>query len=146
MLWVFIAQIILSLCEELGIGFAPWGPLNRSFLIGRYDENTKFAYRNAEVPYFKPDALKANSVLLNRIKDWSKDKGVTPAQFSLAWLGAQKPWIVPIFETTNANHLKENIGAVNIKFTSDELRNIRTTIENIKLQGVRTPDTLLKDL
>lgn len=137
---------ILSVCEELGIGFVPWGPLNRGFLTGRYDENTKFGYRNAEVPYFKPDALKANIVLLNQIKNWSKNKGVTPAQFSLAWLQAQKPWIVPIPGTTNPQHLKENNGAVNVKFTVDELKDIRRGIENIKLQGTRTPDTLLKDL
>jgi aryl-alcohol dehydrogenase-like predicted oxidoreductase len=137
---------ILSVCEELGIGFVPWGPLNRGFLTGRYDENTKFGYRNAEVPYFKPDALKANIVLLNQIKEWSKNKGVTPAQFSLAWLQAQKPWIVPIPGTTNPQHLNENMGAVNAKFSAQELRDIRTTIENIKLQGTRTPDTLLKDL
>ena len=109
---------ILSVCEELGIGFVPWGPLNRGFLTGRYDENTKFSYRNAEVPYFKPEALKANIVLLNQIKEWSKNKGVTPAQFSLAWLQAQKPWIVPIPGTTNPQHLKENIGAVNVKVYS----------------------------
>jgi aryl-alcohol dehydrogenase-like predicted oxidoreductase len=116
---------ILSVCEELGIGFVPWGPLNRGFLTGRYDENTKFGYRNAEVPYFKPEALKANIVLLNQIKKWSKDKSVTPAQFSLAWLQAQKPWIVPIPGTTNQQHLKENNGAVNVKFTTDGLQNIQ---------------------
>jgi aryl-alcohol dehydrogenase-like predicted oxidoreductase len=108
--------------------------------------NTKFAYCNAEVPYFKPEALKANIVLLNQIKNWSKNKGITPAQFSLAWLQAQKPWIVPISGTTNSLHLKENIGAANVKFTVAELKDIRTTIENIKLQGTRTTDTLLEDL
>lgn len=138
---------ILSTCEELGIGFVPWGPLNRGFLTGRFDENTKFdpSNRNSQLPYLAPEALKVNIKLLHLVQKWSKQKGITPAQFSLAWLQAQKPWIVPIPGTTNPNHLKENLGANKVKFTADELKSFRTEMETIKLQGVRTPDTLLKD-
>jgi aryl-alcohol dehydrogenase-like predicted oxidoreductase len=138
---------ILSTCEELGIGFVPWGPLNRGFLTGRFDENTKFdpSNRNSQLPYLTPEALKMNMPLVRLIQQWSKQKGITPAQFSLAWLQAQKPWIVPIPGTTNLNHLKENLGANDVKFTADELKSFRTSMEGIKLQGVRTPDTLLKD-
>ena len=92
-----------------------------------------------------PEALKVNINLLHLVRKWAKQKGVTPAQFSLAWLQAQKPWIVPIPGTTNPNHLKENLGANNVTFTAAELKDFRTAIEAIKLQGVRTPDTLLKD-
>ena len=92
-----------------------------------------------------PEALKVNINLLHLVQKWSKQKGVTPAQFSLAWLQAQKPWIVPIPGTTNPNHLRENLGANNVTFTAAELKDFRTAMENIKLQGVRTPDTLLKD-
>lgn len=138
---------ILATCEELGIGFVPWGPLNRGFLTGRFDENTKFepSNRNSQLPYLTPEALKINVKLLHLVRQRAKDKGITPAQFSLAWLQAQKPWIVPIPGTTNLNHLQENLGATNVKFTADELKSFRMALENIKLQGVRTPDTLLKD-
>ena len=138
---------ILVTCEELGIGFVPWGPLNRGFLTGRFDENTKFdsSNRNSQLPYMTPEALRTNIKLLHLIQTWSKQKSVTPGQFSLAWLQAQKPWVVPIPGTTNVTHLKENLGANNVKFTTDELQQFRTEIENIKLVGVRTADTLLKD-
>lgn len=138
---------ILSTCEDLGIGFVPWGPVNRGFLTGRFNENTKFesSNRNSQLPYLTPEALKTNIKILDLVRKWSKEKGITPAQFSLAWLQAQKPWIVPIPGTTNANHLKENLGANNVTFTAGELKEVRTAIEAIKLVGVRTPDTLLKD-
>lgn len=138
---------ILSVCEELGIGFVPWGPLCRGFLTGRFDENTKFepSHRNSQLPYLTPEALKVNINLLRLVQKWSKQKSITPAQFSLAWLQAQKPWIVPIPGTTNRNHLKENLGANNVTFTAGELTDFRIELENIKLQGVRTPDTLPKN-
>ncbi len=141
-------QGVLSVCEELGIGFVPWGPLTRGFLTGRFDENATFdpAYRRAGVPYLTPEALKKNIRLVEFIRDWSKRKDCTPAQFSLAWLTAQNPWIVPIPGTTNPVHLKDNLGALDIKFTASELAEIRTSIEKIELVGVRTPNTLLKDL
>lgn len=138
---------ILATCEELGIGFVPWGPLHRAFLSGIFDENTRFTApdRRASVPSFTPEALKANVALLAVIRDRAKQKGVTPAQFSLAWLQAQKPWIVPIPGTTNPQHLTENLGAEAVTFTPGELREIRTAIATIPLQGVRSPESVRKD-
>jgi aryl-alcohol dehydrogenase-like predicted oxidoreductase len=138
---------ILSTCEELGIGFVPWGPLNRGFLTGRFDENTTFdsSNRNSQLPYMTPEALKANIKLLNVVRAWSKKKGVTPGQFSLAWLQAQRPWIVPIPGTTNPAHLKENLGANNVNISADELKEFRAEVERVTLIGVRNADTLLKD-
>jgi aryl-alcohol dehydrogenase-like predicted oxidoreductase len=134
---------ILSTCEELGIGFVPWGPLNRAFLTGRFNENSTFerSDRRSNVPYFTPDALKANMPVLALVKDWAQRKGVTPAQFALGWLMAQKPWIVPIPGTTNPQHFDENIGAVNIRFNEAELAEIRTALEKIPVQGTRSPET-----
>ncbi|SHE35602.1 Predicted oxidoreductase [Cnuella takakiae] len=111
---------ILATCQELGIGFVPWGPLNRGLLTGRFDENTRFepSNRNSQLPYMTPEALKVNMQLVRLVQQWAKQKGVTPGQFSLAWLQAQKPWIVPIPGTTNMAHLKENLGANNVVFTA----------------------------
>lgn len=138
---------ILSTCEELGIGFVPWGPVTRGFLTGRFDENSKLdpAYRRASVRYFTAEARKANMPLLEIVQEWAKRKGTTPAQISLAWLQAQKPWIVPIPGTTNPKHLVENLGAEDVKFTPDELAEIRTSISKFKLEGVREPDSVMQD-
>jgi aryl-alcohol dehydrogenase-like predicted oxidoreductase len=138
---------ILATCEELGIGFVPWGPVHRGFLTGRFDANSRFHKpdRRSEVPSFTPAALKANMPVLELVRDWSRRKGVTPAQFSLAWLMAQKPFIVPIPGTTKFNHLEENLGAVTIEFRPDELREIRAALSKIKVEGVRTPESALKD-
>lgn len=138
---------ILSTCEELGIAFVPWGPTARAFLTDRFNEYSRFAQedRRASVPLFTPEALKANMPLLALVRQWALRKSVTPAQFSLAWLLAQKPFIVPIPGTTNPHHLNENLGAASVKFTADELKEIRTAISNIKLQGVRTPESALTD-
>ena len=138
---------ILSTCEELGIGFVPWGPVHRGFLTGRFDASTRFdkSDRRAAVPSFTPEALKANMPVLELVRDWARRKGVTPAQFSLAWLLAQKPWIVPIPGTTKLNHLEQNLGAVAVSFTPDELKDIRAALSTIKVQGVRSPEFALKD-
>jgi aryl-alcohol dehydrogenase-like predicted oxidoreductase len=138
---------ILSTCEELGIGFVPWGPLHRGFLTGRFDASTRFHKpdRRAEVPSFTPEALKANTPVLALVRDWAKRKGVTPAQFSLAWLMAQKPWIVPIPGTTKLNHLEENLGSTTVDLTVDELREIRAALSKINVQGVRSPESALND-
>ena len=138
---------ILSTCEELGIGFVPWGPVARGFLTGRFDENSTFeaSDRRSQVPLFTPEARKANMPLLALIREWARRKGATPAQIALAWLLAQKPWVVPIPGTTNPQHLAENLGAAAVKFTSDELRQIRTDISKLKVQGVRPPESALKD-
>lgn len=138
---------ILATCEELGIGFVPWGPLHRGFLTGKFDANSTFDSSNrlGSVATFKPEAFKANLAILDVVRDWAKRKEVTMGQFSLAWLMAQKPWIVPIPGTTKMEHMNENIGAASVKITPDELAQIRSAISKIQLVGVRTPESGLKD-
>jgi aryl-alcohol dehydrogenase-like predicted oxidoreductase len=138
---------ILSTCEELGIGFVPWGPTGRAFLTDRLNEYSRFAEedRRSQVPMFTPEALKANMPLLDLVRAWALRKGATPVQFSLAWLMAQKPWIVPIPGTTRLHHLEENLGAVAVKLTPDELREIRAAVSQIKVQGARAPESALID-
>jgi aryl-alcohol dehydrogenase-like predicted oxidoreductase len=138
---------ILSTCEELGIGFVPWGPTGRAFLADRFNEYSRFAQedRRATVPFFTPEALKANMPLLLLVRDWALRKGVTPVQFSLGWLLAQKPWIVPIPGTTNPHHLNENLGAAAVKLTPNELKEIRAAITYIKVQGARSRESALTD-
>jgi aryl-alcohol dehydrogenase-like predicted oxidoreductase len=138
---------ILKTCEELGIGFVPWGPTARGFLTGRFDEKSTFEPydRRSSVAAFTPAALKANMPLLTLVREWSQKKGVTPVQFALGWLLAQKPWVVPIPGTTNPRHLEENLGAVQVRLTSGELQEIRTALSTMTLVGVRTPDSALKD-
>jgi aryl-alcohol dehydrogenase-like predicted oxidoreductase len=143
----FVEPEILRTCEELGIGFVPWGPLHRGFLTGRFDENSRFeaADRHSSVATFTPDALKVNVGLLRLVREWAQRKGVTPAQFSLGWLLAQKPWIVPIPGTTNARHLEENVGGAAVRLTAGDLTEIRAAISKTRLEGVRTPGSALKD-
>jgi aryl-alcohol dehydrogenase-like predicted oxidoreductase len=138
---------ILKTCEELGIGFVPWGPTGRGFLTGRFNEKSTFERfdRRSSVAAFTPEALKANMPLLTLVREWAQKKGVTPVQFALGWLLAQTPWIVPIPGTTNPRHLEENLGAVNVKLTPAELQEIRASLSKIALVGVRTPDSALKD-
>jgi aryl-alcohol dehydrogenase-like predicted oxidoreductase len=138
---------ILATCEELGIGFVPWGPTHRAFLTGVFNENTRFSApdRRASVPTFTPEAFKANMPLLHLVRDWAKRKGVTPAQFALGWLLAEKPWIVPIPGTTKLTHLEENLGATGVKLTADDRSEIRAAFSNIRLTGVRTPDSVRRD-
>jgi len=136
---------VIPTCEELGIGFVPWGPTARAFLADRFNEYSRFAQedRRASVSYFTPEAIKANLPLIALVREWALRKDVTPVQFSLGWLLAQKPFIVPIPGTTNPYHLKENLGAVDVRFTADELKEIRASLAQIKLQGVRSPDSVL---
>jgi aryl-alcohol dehydrogenase-like predicted oxidoreductase len=138
---------ILATCQELGIGFVPWGATHRGFLTGAFDERTRFQApdRRASVPTFTPDALRANAPLLALVRDWARRKDVTPVQFALGWLLAEQPWIVPIPGTTQLRHLDENLGAVAVRLTPDELREIRAAVERIPLQGVRAPDAALRD-
>jgi aryl-alcohol dehydrogenase-like predicted oxidoreductase len=138
----------LDICQELGIGFVPWCPVVRGFLADRFNEYTRFApeSRFVAVPYMAPDAMKNNMALLDLVTNWSVRKGVTPAQFSLGWLLAQKPWIVPIPGTTRFHHLEENLRAADVKFSVEELRDFRAAFEKIKLMGVRAPETALKDM
>lgn len=130
--------------EELGIGFVPFSPLGRGFLTGKIDENTTFDssdFRNI-VPRFTPEARKANQVLVDLLRRTGERKGVTPAQLALAWLLAQKPWIVPIPGTTKLNRLEENIGAASLELTSDDLREIVSAASEIEVQGARYPEEL----
>ncbi len=135
---------VLPTVEELGIGFVPFSPLGKGFLTGKIDESTTFDssdFRNI-VPRFTPEARKANQVLVDLLRKIAERKNVTPAQLAVAWLLAQKPWIVPIPGTTKLNRLEENIGAAGIELTSDDLREIDTAASQITVQGARYPEQL----
>jgi aryl-alcohol dehydrogenase-like predicted oxidoreductase len=130
---------ILPLVEELGIGFVPYSPLGRGFLTGAIDANTEFDkndFRNT-APRFSPEARKANQVLVDRLSEIAARKQATPAQIALAWLLAQKPWIVPIPGTTKLHRLQENIAAANIELTRDDLQQIDSALSHIAIQGER---------
>jgi len=135
---------LLPAVEELGIGFVPFSPLGRGFLTGKMNENTTFDstdLRNT-LPRFTPEARKANQALIDLLGEIAKRKKATPAQIALAWLLAQKPWIVPIPGTTKLKRLEENIGAASIELTSDDLREINSAASKIKVQGARYPEKL----
>jgi len=135
---------VLPLLEELGIGFVPFSPLGRGFLTGKMNENTTFDssdLRNT-LPRFTPEARKANRALVDLLGEIAKRKNATPAQIALAWLLAQKPWIVPIPGTTKLKRLEENVGAVEIELTRDDLREIESAASQIEVQGARYPEHL----
>src|ERR1700722_5186893 len=137
---------VLPALDELGIGFVPFSPLGAGFLTGQIDENTKFDrsdFRN-HVPRFSPEARKANRVLVDLVKSVAERKGATPAQVALAWLLAQKPWIVPIPGTTKLHRLEENLGAVNVELTEADLKEIDEATSGLKLEGARLPEAALK--
>ncbi|MCC6822371.1 MAG: aldo/keto reductase [Verrucomicrobia subdivision 3 bacterium] len=137
---------IMPLLEELGIGFVPFSPLGKGFLTGKIDENTKFDatdFRNV-VPRFSPEARKANQAVVDLLTSIAARKKATPAQIALAWLLAQKPWIVPIPGTTKLPRLVENLGAVSVELTSGDLREINAASDTITLQGARYPEHLQK--
>ena len=130
---------ILPVLEELGIGFVPFSPLGKGFLTGKIDENTSFDstdFRNT-VPRFSPDARKANRALIDLIGSFAEQKDATPAQIALAWVLAQKPWIVPIPGTTKLHRLEENLGAVHVELTTDDLRELDNLTAQVKVQGAR---------
>lgn len=137
---------ILPTLEELGIGFVPFSPLGRGFLTGKMDASTKFDSRDfrSKLPRFTSEALKANLALVELIEKIARQKNATPAQIALGWLLAQKPWIVPIPGTTKLYRLEENLGAVNIEFSSEELKEIDTAASKIAIQGSRYPEDLQK--
>ena len=142
--WRRPEQDVLPVCEELGIGFVPFSPLGRGFLTGKIDENTTFDssdFRNI-VPRFTPEARKANQVLVDLIRAIAERKNATPAQIALAWLLAQKPWIVPIPGTTKLHRLEENLGAVDVELTADDLREIDDATSSITVQGARYPEAM----
>jgi aryl-alcohol dehydrogenase-like predicted oxidoreductase len=135
---------VLPACEELGIGFVPFSPLGRGFLTGKIDERTRFDssdFRNI-VPRFTPENRKANQALVDLLTRIAARKRATPAQIALAWLLAQKPWIVPIPGTTKLHRLEENLGAVNVQLTADDQREIEEAASKITLQGARYPEHL----
>lgn len=135
---------VLPTLEELGIGFVPYSPLGRGFLTGKINENTTFDssdFRNT-LPRFTPEARKANQTLVDLLGEIAKRKKATPAQIALAWLLAQKPWIVPIPGTTKLKRLEENIGAAGIELTPDDLREIEKAASKITVQGARYPEQL----
>lgn len=135
---------IIPVLEELGIGFVPFSPLGKGFLTGAINENTKFEdsdFRNI-VPRFSEENRKANQALVNLVKDIANQKEATPAQIALAWLLAQKPWIVPIPGTTKINRLEENIGGASIRLDQDELNTIHKALTNIEIVGARYPQNL----
>ena len=137
---------ILPLLEELGIGFVPFSPLGRGFLTGKMDETTQFDsndFRNS-LPRFTPEAMKANQALVDLLGQVAQQKGATPAQVALAWLLAQKPWIVPIPGTTKLHRLDENLGATALKLTPEDLAGIDQAASRITVQGARYPEHLAR--
>ena len=137
---------ILPTLEELGIGFVPFSPLGAGFLTGKIDQGTQFDamdFRNA-VPRFSPEVRTANMALVDLVRELAVRKGATPAQIALAWLLAQKPWIVPIPGTTKLHRLEENLGAVSVALSGDDLAEIDTALAKISLQGARLPEAALK--
>ena len=142
--WRRPEEEVLSTLEELGIGFVPYSPLGKGFLSGKISESTTFAssdIRNT-IPRFEPDARKANHALVDLIAEIAGRKKATAAQIALAWLLAQKPWIVPIPGTTKLSRLEENIGAASIELTRDDLRQIESAASKIAVQGARYPEHL----
>jgi aryl-alcohol dehydrogenase-like predicted oxidoreductase len=137
---------VLPTLEELGIGLVAYSPLGKGFLTGKMDKNTKFESSDfrSTLPRFTSEALKANQAVVDLLGRIAKQKGATPAQIALAWLLAQKPWIVPIPGTTKLNRLEENIGAVSIKLTPEDLRDIDAAASKIQVEGARYPERLEK--
>lgn len=141
LLWRGAEEKIIPMCEELGIGFVSWSPLGVGFLTGAIDENTRFAQGDFRglTTRFTPENITKNMPLINLVKKWSEAKEVTPAQISLAWLLAQKPWIVPIPGTTQMAHLIDNIGGENVKLSSTEWKAFNDELNTIQIFGERFP-------
>jgi aryl-alcohol dehydrogenase-like predicted oxidoreductase len=135
---------VIPTLEELGIGLVPYSPLGKGFLTGKIDENAKFDSSDfrSTLPRFTPEALKANQALINLLASIGERKKATPAQIALAWLLAQKPWIVPIPGTTKLDRLDENIGAVSVELTPDDLGDIENAASKITVEGARYPEKL----
>ncbi len=135
---------VIPTIEELGIGLVPYSPLGKGFLTGKMDEKTTFDSSDfrSTLPRFTPEALKANQALVDLLGSIAERKNATPAQIALAWLLAQKPWIVPIPGTTKLDRLDENIGAVSVELMPDDLREIESAASKITVQGARYPEKL----
>jgi aryl-alcohol dehydrogenase-like predicted oxidoreductase len=144
--WRRPEEELLPALAELGIGFVPFSPLGKGFLTGKIDDRTTFDdkdFRNV-VPRFAPDARKANQALVDLLRNIAAEKRATPAQIALAWLLAQRPWIAPIPGTTKLQRLEENLGAVSVRLTPDDLREIERAAKQITIQGARYPEALEK--
>lgn len=131
---------VIPVCEELGIGFVPYSPLSRAFLSGYINENTKYIASNDNrptLPRYQPDAIKANWVMIETLASFGNQRGLTPAQVALAWLLAQKPFIVPIPGTTKLAHLQENLGSTEYEFSADEFKQLTEEVSKIKITGAR---------
>lgn len=140
LMWKLPEKEVLPVCEELGIGFVPYSPLCRGYLTGTLNEQTKFYAPNdnrAGLPRYTPEAMKANRVIVDVLTEFGNPRGLTSAQVALAWLFAQKPWIVPIPGTTKQAHLQENLASADLQFTAEELRDLDSAISKIKIQGDR---------
>jgi aryl-alcohol dehydrogenase-like predicted oxidoreductase len=145
LVWRGPEEVIIPLCQELGIGFVCWSPLGVGFMTGAIDAETRFAQgdiRGVETR-FSPENLPHNLALVDLVKKWGAQKQATPGQISLAWLLAQKPWIVPIPGTTQMAHMLENIGADEVRFTADELKQFNTELAAIEIKGERLPKVVL---
>jgi aryl-alcohol dehydrogenase-like predicted oxidoreductase len=144
--WRTVEEEVLPVCEDLGIGFVPYSPLGRGYLTGKLDENITFASVDirSRMPRFKPEAMKANRVVIDLLARIGEQKGATPTQIALAWLLAQKPWIVPIPGSRKLGHLDENIGSLSVQLNSDDLQEIEGVISKITVQGDRYPKELQK--
>ncbi|HUV88581.1 MAG TPA: aldo/keto reductase [Anaerolineae bacterium] len=144
--WREPEEEVLPTCEELGIGFVPYSPLGKGFLTGKIDENTTFDSSDirSRTPRFTPEARKANRVLVDLLAKIGERKGATPAQLALAWLLAQKPWIVPIPGSRKLERLEENIGAVAVELTPGDLQEIESALSKITVQGDRYPKEMAK--
>ena len=138
------ANGVLQACEELAIGFVPYSPLGKGFLTGTMNENTKLASSDFRsiLPRFTPEAMKANQALVDLLARIAKKKDATPAQIAIAWLLAQKPWIVPIPGTTKLHRIEENIGAADVELTADDIAEIERAASAITVQGARYPEQL----
>jgi aryl-alcohol dehydrogenase-like predicted oxidoreductase len=137
---------VLPTCEELGIGFVPWSPLGQGFLTGKIDASTKFESTDfrAAFPRFTEEARRANLAVVDLLKQIAQRKNATPAQIALAWLLAQKPWIVPIPGTTKVHRLEENIGSILVELTPEDLDEINKAASKIPIQGARLPESILR--
>lgn len=145
MLWRGPEENVIPLCQELGIGFVPWSPLGVGFLTGAIDARTRFAegdIRGIE-PRFAPDNLPHNMALVELLKDWAERKQAAPAQIALAWLLAQKPWIVPIPGSTQMAHMLENIGAASVQLAASEVAELDRSVASINIRGARLPEAVL---
>ncbi len=140
---------VLKTCEELGIGFVPWGPVGLGYLTGKIDARAKFDPKTDlrfEFSRFTPENLAANRQVVDLLRSFAEKKNATPAQIALAWLLAQKPWIVPIPGTRNIVHLNENLGAINVQLTPADLREIETAFSKIKVHGGRMSEKYMREV